>query len=78
MHRDLKPENIFVDKYGVIKIGDFGFAKLIETEDELGQLQLKKVPSMTYGTKIYAAPEISSVWDKNADLYSLGLILFAN
>ncbi len=39
MHRDIKPENIFIDdKELKVKLGDFGFAKLIEIEDSNGIL----------------------------------------
>ncbi len=32
MHRDLKPSNIFIDGKGIIKIGDFGLATIINKE----------------------------------------------
>ena len=29
VYRDLKPENVFIDKQGYVKLGDFGFAKVL-------------------------------------------------
>lgn len=37
MHRDLKPSNIFLDKFGQVKIGDFGFARSSNREASLWQ-----------------------------------------
>ena len=66
-HRDLKLENILVDEDFNIKVCDFGLA----SND--------KSVKNTVGTKIYMAPEqlAGKTHDpKNADIYSLGVILF--
>lgn len=73
MHRDLKPPNILIDRDNRAKIGDFGFARKCKlspaSENNLSQ---------NVGTYLYVAPEVrnSTVYDKNADIYSLGMILF--
>ena len=69
IHRDLKPENIFIDKYKMIKIGDFGISKLLDNNDEFA--------NSTVGTKNYMAPEIESkIYNNKCDLWSLGVILY--
>lgn len=72
LHRDLKPENIFVMPSGLLKIADFGTARLMaEVHVEHG---------MGIGTPAYMAPErlieTSSQLseDPRSDLYSLGII----
>lgn len=76
MHRDLKPANILIDRDNRAKIGDFGFARKCKlspagktSENDLSQ---------NVGTYLYVAPEVenSTVYDKKADIYSLGMILF--
>lgn len=53
IHRDLKPENILLGKGHVVKIGDFGCARLI------GDMDMSKVDafSLDKGTFLYASPE---------------------
>src|SRR4051812_13714138 len=76
IHRDIKPENLLVDKRGVLKIADFGLAKLNgggasdewPTEDGRGM-----------GTLYYMAPEQfeePQAVDHRADIYSAGVVLY--
>ena len=69
---DIFSENCFIGFNGALKIGDFGFARIME-EDEL---------SRTFcGSTVYAAPEILAASDEyNAfysDVWSCGIILYA-
>ena len=52
LHRDLKPENVLITKGSVIKIGDFGCAKTINSND------ISKINhfSVDKGTAIYSSP----------------------
>ena len=69
IHRDVKPQNIFVDRFGSFKLGDFGIAR--KMEGMTGGLSQK-------GTYNYIAPEVSHSlrYDKRADIYSVGLVLY--
>jgi serine/threonine-protein kinase len=83
VHRDLKPDNLFLSTDGgartpvVIKILDFGIAKLISGNNE-GNTHKTRTGSML-GTPAYMSPEqardASSI-DDRADVYALGCILF--
>jgi len=84
IHRDIKPENIMVRSDGLVKVLDFGIAKLIERPDERiadraapstdGNLT---TPGSILGTANYMSPEQSrgERLDGRTDLYSLGLVL---
>jgi len=50
MHRDLKSQNVFLTKAGIVKIGDFGSAKV------LNNTMVKA--STVIGTPYYLSPEI--------------------
>ncbi len=70
VHRDLKPANIMIDAAGVVKIMDFGIARLSQ---ESGQLTGTLV-----GTPEYMAPEQIELkaMGPRTDIYSLGLLLY--
>ena len=69
VHRDLKPANLFMEE-GVVKIGDYGLAKLITPSADTGH-------SESIGTCHYMAPEIASgKYNKPVDIYAMGVILF--
>ncbi len=83
VHRDIKPENLLIDKNGVVKIADFGIAKIIgDDKDTQGHNAGSKnatfpAPSMPLGTPDYAAPEQQTGHaDHRADIYSLGVVLY--
>jgi serine/threonine-protein kinase len=72
IHRDIKPENIMVDKKGVVKIGDFGLAKM-PTNSGLTD------PGSVMGTPRYISPEQAQgekTLDIRSDLYSLGATIY--
>ncbi len=77
IHRDLKPNNILVTGDGVVKLLDFGIARIIEAEGEAaaGMLTLTVSQMMT---PIYASPEQlrNEVAGPASDVYSLGVILY--
>ncbi|HEY2748858.1 MAG TPA: serine/threonine-protein kinase [Polyangia bacterium] len=71
VHRDVKSGNVFVARNGVVKIGDFGIAKAMESvrRTEVG---------MVKGTAEYMAPEqrVGGDVDARADQYSVGAIAY--
>lgn len=73
VHRDIKPENLFVTKEDTIKVMDFGIAKQM-TKPGL------TMAGMVVGTPEYMAPEQAHghmAVTPSADLYSIGIILYA-
>ncbi len=80
VHRDIKPANVLMNHQGVLKVGDFGLAKLMEGGDA-GRTEAMSLTMTGYavGTPNYAAPEQlmgEGHVDHRADLYSLGVMFY--
>ena len=74
IHRDIKPQNIVVEPSGVLKVMDFGIARLENRSKDEGLTK----EGMSIGTPDYMSPEQLSgrELDARSDLYSAGVVLF--
>jgi len=84
VHRDIKPENIMVRPDGVVKVLDFGLAKLtehytapVDTEAPTSAGSLTE-PGAVMGTVTYMSPEQTRgrEVDARTDIFSLGVVLY--
>ena len=84
VHRDIKPENIMLRKDRLVKVLDFGLAKLVKQEgteldsEGVTQALLKTKPGVVMGTTIYMSPEQARgrEVDERTDIWSLGVVLY--
>ena len=88
IHRDLKPANIKLRPDGVVKVLDFGLAKLAEVPATSGAVALSQSPTITtpamtqagviLGTAAYMSPEQArgKTVDKRADIWAFGVVLY--
>ena len=70
IHRDLKGANVFLTKKGVLKIGDFGIAKVLSHTVQQARTMV--------GTPYYLSPEIvqSKPYNSKTDIWSMGVMLY--
>ena len=72
VHRDLKPDNVMVREDGVLKLMDFGIAKILDRDDKM------TVTGALVGSPAHMAPEIIEGHEAGpaSDIFSLGTMLY--
>jgi serine/threonine protein kinase len=73
-HRGLKPEQLLIDAYGNVKVGDFGFTRIVERDHAV----IRQI-YVGMGNVAYMAPELytdPTAAGPQADIYALGIIFY--
>ena len=71
IHRDIKPDNILITKDNIVKLTDFGIAKITDSVT-------LTYPNKIIGSVHYFSPEQAKgkLVDYRTDIYSLGIVMY--